>query len=234
MSQQKKPTNAERRRIAREKIAAQRAAEARRQRNMRIAAIAGGAVLTAGVIWGGIAIANSNSGSSSGTVAGAVLADNSKDATGQTVNGKVGVNTMEQTAYHIHAHLTIYVNGVQKAIPYGIGIVPPWQTNGSGTSTFVTGGSKFYYLHTHDETGVIHIESPNQVTYSLGDFFAVWGQPLSTSQVGPAKGTVYTYVNGKKYSGNPADITLTAHENIQLNVGKDMPFKNFDWTNTGE
>jgi hypothetical protein len=233
MSQQKKPTNAERRRIAREKIEAQRRAEARRQRNFRIAAIAGGAVLTAGVIAGGFAIAN-NSSSGGGTNGSSnVLAGNQNDASGQVVDGKVGVNTMEQLAYHIHAHLTIYVNGVQKAIPYGIGIVPPWQTTGSGSSTFVSGGSKFYYLHTHDETGVIHIEAPTNTQYTLGNFFGVWGQPLSSSQVGPAKGTVYTYVNGTKYTGNPADIQLSAHENIQLNVGKDMPFKNFDWTNTG-
>ncbi len=29
-------------------------------------------------------------------------------------------DALEQTAYHIHAHLTIYINGKQVAIPQGI------------------------------------------------------------------------------------------------------------------
>ena len=71
-------------------------------------------------------------------------------------------NQIEQLAYHIHAHLAIYVNGAQKTVPYGIGIEQPWSTQADGSSEFVNSGAAFYYLHTHDDTGVIHIESPNR------------------------------------------------------------------------
>jgi hypothetical protein len=56
-------------------------------------------------------------------------------------------DALEQTAYHIHAHLTIYMNGKQVAIPQGIGIA--------------SDQSCFYWLHTHTSDGVIHIEFPN-------------------------------------------------------------------------
>jgi hypothetical protein len=42
---------------------------------------------------------------------------------------------------------------------------------------------------THANDGIIHIESPVQRTYTLGQFFDVWQQPLSPTRVGPAPGT---------------------------------------------
>lgn len=55
--------------------------------------------------------------------------------------------------------------------------------------------------------------------YTLGDFFAIWGQPLSSGQVGAATGALTVYVNGSRYAGDPALITLTAHKLIQIDVG---------------
>jgi hypothetical protein len=138
---------------------------------------------------------------------------------GQTIDG-VGSNQMEQLAYHIHAHLAIYINGTQKTVPYGIGIEQPWSTEADGSSEFVDSGAAFYYLHTHDDTGVIHIESPTNTYYTLGQFFAEWNQPLSATQIGSYKGTVTAFVNGTKYTGDPALIKLTAHDIIQLDLGK--------------
>ena len=80
-------------------------------------------------------------------------------------------------------------------------------------------GTCFYWLHTHAADGIIHIESPVHRTYTLGNFFDEWGQPLSTSQVGPASGHVVAIYNGQVYQGNPRDIPLTAHAQIQLEVG---------------
>lgn len=45
---------------------------------------------------------------------------------------------------------------------------------------------------------MIHIESPVQKLYTLGDYFAIWGQRLTDGQVGPAKGTLTVYVNGTR------------------------------------
>jgi hypothetical protein len=156
----------------------------------------------------------------------AVLASTAGQATGDPVDG-VQSNANEQVLFHIHAHLSMYVNGKQKLLPYGIGIVPPYQLQADGNSQFVAGGQKFYWLHTHDETGVIHIESPVQRTFTLGNFFDVWHQPLSNNQVGPAKGTVTAFLNGKKYTGDVRNIPLNAHGQIQLDVGTAVPFQQY-------
>jgi hypothetical protein len=77
-------------------------------------------------------------------------------------------------------------------------------------------------MHSHTADGIIHIESPVQRTYTLGNWFDIWGQPLSATQVGPAHGTVIAYVDGQRVAGNPRDIVLGAHTVIQLDVGKDI------------
>jgi hypothetical protein len=106
----------------------------------------------------------------------------------------------------------------------GIGIPNP-QTQDTTSGPFVASGSCFYWLHTHQTDGIIHIESPSQQTYTLGDFFDLWGQKLSSTQVGNDKGAVIAYVNGQRYTGDPRGIPLTAHAVIQLNVGTDVPPK---------
>jgi hypothetical protein len=102
----------------------------------------------------------------------------------------------ERLAFHIHAHLAIYAGGQPLEVPYGIGIGEPWQVAPSAEGPFVIAGSCFRWLHTHTADGIIHIESPVQRTFTLGDFFAIWGQPLGTTQVAAAKGPVIAYVDG--------------------------------------
>src|SRR5260370_21955329 len=147
-------------------------------------------------------------------LAGPVLAGLDSAAQGSTVNG-IQCSSSEQTVYHIHAHLAVYVNGAQRTIPYGVGIPGGTAQNDNGLQ-YVGSGSCFYWLHTHDQTGVIHIESPVQKLYTLGDFFAIWGQPISSGQVGTAKGTLTVYLNGRPYGRDPASITLTAHKLIPI------------------
>src|SRR6266566_3801987 len=66
---------------------------------------------------------------------------------------------LEQTAYHIHAHLTIYINGQPVSIPQGVGIS--------------SDQSCLYWLHTHTSDGVIHIEAPKKVSPTLDDFLDI-------------------------------------------------------------
>jgi hypothetical protein len=134
-------------------------------------------------------------------------------ATGASVDG-ISCQTSEQVAYHIHAHLAIFDNGKQQTLPRGIGIPNPQVQNG-----FVVSGKCFYWLHTHDTTGVIHVESPTQRSYTLGQFFDIWGQPLNGSQVGSAHGKLTVFVDGHQFSGDPRSIVLTPHKLIQLDVG---------------
>jgi hypothetical protein len=125
----------------------------------------------------------------------------------------------EQVLFHIHAHLTIFVDGKQRLIPYGIGIAPPLQGQNTTVGPFVTDGNCFSWLHTHTNDGIIHIESPIQRTYTLGNFFDVWNQPLSADQVGPAHGHVTVFVDSRLYVGNPRNVQLLKHAQIQLDVG---------------
>jgi hypothetical protein len=241
MTQQNKPSNAERRRIAQQRIAEQRKADARRQRNVMIAWIVGGVVLIGGAgTAAAFAIGSQNKANATATASKAatdpsidksasLLATTAHQVTGQTVDGVVKSDQMEALAYHIHAHLQIFVNGTQKNIPYGIGIVPPYSLDSSSGSPFVSGGAKFYYLHTHDETGVIHVESPTKRQYTLGNFFDVWKQPLSSTQVGPNKGALTVYVDGKVFTGDPRSIVLTEFKKIQIDVGTNTPYKDFTW-----
>jgi len=115
-----------------------------------------------------------------------------------------------------------FVNGAQRTVPYGIGIPGGTATPQTTGGPYVGSGTCFYWLHSHDQSGVIHIESPVQKLYTLGDYFAIWGQPLADSQVGPAKGTLTVYVNGTRYTGDPRSITLNAHTLIQLDVGTNV------------
>jgi hypothetical protein len=127
----------------------------------------------------------------------------------------------EQLLFHIHAHLTVFVHGAARRIPYGIGIRGA-QATATPAGPYVGGGTCFYWVHTHAADGIIHIESPIARTFTLGDFFDVWGQKLGPEQVGPSAGRVTALVNGRVYRANPRDIPLTAHVQIQLEVGRPL------------
>jgi hypothetical protein len=148
---------------------------------------------------------------------GTPLAPASTAAGGQSVAG-IQCQSAEQVAYHIHAHLAVFVNGSLRPIPPGIGIVKPVVTH-SSVGGFAQASTCYYWLHTHVQDGVIHIESPTKQVYELGDLFDEWRQPLSASQVAGAKGAVMAYVNGKPFTGNPRSIPLSSHATIQLDVG---------------
>ena len=53
----------------------------------------------------------------------------------------------------------------------------------------------------------------------LGELFDIWGQPLGRRTVGPARGAVTAIVNRHVWTGDPRRIPLTAHAQIQLDVG---------------
>ena len=80
-----------------------------------------------------------------------------------------------------------------------------------------------YWLHTHTPDGFIHVEAPLDRSFTLGDFFAVWGQPLTKTTAASAhtaKGeSQQVWVNGKAFTGDPRSIPLTAHADIVIQVG---------------
>lgn len=160
---------------------------------------------------------------------GPALAPATAAATGQTVDG-IQCNTSEQVIYHIHAHLAVYVDGAARQIPLGIGAVEP-AISQTQNGPFASATHCYYWLHTHASDGIIHIESPIQHTYTLGNFFDIWRQPLNANQAGPATGAVTAFVNGIRYSGDPHTIPLGARTDIQLDVGGPVvPPKPVDWS----
>jgi hypothetical protein len=152
--------------------------------------------------------------------AGAPLGSTSNGAKRAQVDG-IRCQRNEQLLFHIHSHLVIFVNGQQRQVAGGIGI-PGSKVVSSPQGLVASGGTCFYWLHTHAPDGIIHIESPVQRTYTLGDFFDEWGQPLGPSVLGPYKGHVVAIYNGQLYEGNPRNVPLNKHAQIQLEVGKPL------------
>jgi len=112
----------------------------------------------------------------------------------------------------LHQHLTIEEAGRLVPVPGGI-----------GDATGRPLASCLYWLHTHAPDGLIHVESPARRTYTLGQFFAVWRQPLGRTRVlglrVDATHSVRTYVDGRLYRGDPRALPLTQHARITLEVG---------------
>jgi hypothetical protein len=236
-----------------------RRAQQRRKRRLRLA-VAGGAVVALAAAGTGIGLSLSGSSASTlpgryaalsslGSLAAApspgslgpenvpipsvpALAGTSAKTAGQAIDG-IGCQTSEQTLFHIHTHLTIFVNGQQRQVPAGIGI-PGAVATQTPQGPFIDSGTCFYWLHTHAADGIIHIESPVKRTYTLGEFFDEWEQPLSSSQAGPARGKVTVIVNGQVFKGNPRDVPLGAHENLQVEVGTPLVApETINWSSTG-
>ena len=136
---------------------------------------------------------------------------------GQPVDG-IRCEAMEGAVFHIHQHVAIFDHGRAVQIPPDVGRPLAAQC--------------FYWIHTHTPDGIVHVESPAFRTYTLGQFFDVWGQPLSRNDVAgarPRRGEhVVVWVDGHKYAGDPRAIPLTAHLDVTLEVGppyaKPAPF----------
>jgi hypothetical protein len=130
------------------------------------------------------------------------------NAAALTIDG-IQCNNNEQLAFHHHAHLDIFINGQPFTIPSQIGITDQC----------------FYWLHTHDQSGVIHIESPVVKNYTLGQFFDIWNKKFNNNQlfgnVVDGKNNLSVYVNGSKV--NPTvdyrDIKLNEHDEIAIVYG---------------
>lgn len=149
-----------------------------------------------------------------------------------TVDG-IRCGATEQLAYHIHAHLAVFVNGRVYSLPPGIGI-PGSSASQTSQGPVAAGGQCIYWLHTHTSDGVIHIESPTQRVYTLGNFFDEWHQPLTANQVGAVHGKITAFINGRLWKKSLRDIPLLPHALIQLNLGEPAaPELTVNWSSTG-
>ena len=127
--------------------------------------------------------------------------------------GLTNVGSMT-TAYatHYHAHITIEVpyNGQLRnvPIPADMGIV----VNGTVATVLAS-------VHTHDTTGVIHMESDkSNFKANLFQIMSVWGVRFNSDCIGGYCGGVHMWVNGKPNTqfGN---YTLQEHDQVTLVAG---------------
>jgi hypothetical protein len=123
----------------------------------------------------------------------------------------------EALQVHYHAGLTLIRNGKEVPLPAAIGI------NGQA--------SCLYWLHTHNTDGIIHVESPRARTFTLGEFFQVWGEPLSRERAADLAAQsgeqLHIFVDGKPFSGDPKTIELKPHEVITIESGRRVPAPQF-------
>lgn len=148
--------------------------------------------------------------------------DTASGGQGQTVDGIPCLPSMDNADYHVHVFLGFIVNGVVTALPDGTGMKNPSAPSGGVVST----ATCFYYLHTHDAAGIIHVEDPSKASrtttiHTLGQYLDIWGHSLSGMTIYTSgaryqgqgdqgvKNTAYSL-----YTGDPRSIPLYAHEVI--------------------
>ena len=165
--------------------------------------------------------------------------DTASGGQGQPVDGTTCLATMPEN-YHVHAFVGLYVNGTLTALPAGIGMQNPQPPQGG----FVNTASCFYELHTHDQSGLLHIEDPNpnnvpitQSLYTFKTFLDIWGITADANHFGPYTGAVRVFTSGQAartsatvtadtlqyYGSDPNSIPLYSHQVIFIEVGPAYP-----------
>jgi hypothetical protein len=140
--------------------------------------------------------------------------------------------THEFFAYHVHAHLDVFLNGKTVRIPAGIGM----NIHDPGVHSIPASDGTTSYgrisppcakpcispLHTHDVSGILHTESQRSQPNRLGEFFVEWGVRLSKRCVATyckPKTPIAVYVDGKAFTGDPRTIALTNLKEIAIVIG---------------
>ncbi len=132
------------------------------------------------------------------------LDTNTVDTNVSTIDG-IPCETQEYSTYHVHAHLDVFVNGQRLTVPAGIGIED---------------NKCLYWLHTHNTDGILHIESPKERQFTLGEFVDIW---KATSSSLPPNQDPIIFVNGAPVTTKLQDTVLNAHDEIVLAYGSAPP-----------
>lgn len=118
----------------------------------------------------------------------------------------------EVTDLHFHLHLDVFVHGEEVTVPADVGIN--------------AGAGFLASIHTHDDSGLLHIESPAGRIYSLGQVFDVWGVRFGAGCLGGLcdgdDGEVRVFVGGEEVTGrDPRLIQLALHQQIVVAFGRE-------------
>jgi hypothetical protein len=126
----------------------------------------------------------------------------------------MGLPGFNETTFHIHAWLHIYDDGKPVQVPANIGI--------DQVAQFLSP------LHTHDTTGIVHMEADQEYDFTLGQFIDVWGVKFADGQIGSLKSQgpdqqLQVYVNGQLVK-DPVNVVMHEHDNIVIGYGKPGSF----------
>jgi hypothetical protein len=135
----------------------------------------------------------------------------------------VGLPALGNESFHHHDLLQVFIHGDPIPVPAQIGI-----SSEGGAS-----------MHTHDATGIMHLESGTPYSFILGEFFDVWGVLLTNRCIGgyctSGPNELRVYVNGQQVTTDVRAIALTQHEDVVVTYGTTAQLPNpipKDYANT--
>jgi len=114
--------------------------------------------------------------------------------------------------YHVHGYLGIVYRGKQIALPTAIGLIRP----GPKDDGYVTTAGCYYFIHTHDSSGIVHVENkinlpPTATVHPWSAVFDIWGVKLTSTSFGPLKGDIRAFVGNVPQIG---DVTVNSYSQI--------------------
>ncbi|WIB61690.1 hypothetical protein DEJ13_07630 [Curtobacterium sp. MCLR17_007] len=147
------------------------------------------------------------------------------DAAARANAAGLEVAGMEGAALHTHQHLSVSVDGKPVAVPANIGV----DVQQGGMSA----------LHTHDTSGIVHVESAEVQPFTLGQLFTEWGVALRARQVGGYVDgrdgqEIAVFVDGEQTSTPLPRLRLEDQQDIAIvitrGVGTPIAPAPFDWS----
>lgn len=114
------------------------------------------------------------------------------------------------------AHVELFGRRHAAVIPAGIGLREPLDREHHR----IVGAACRASARTLDPAGVIDFD---RTDLTLGDLFAIWGEPLTRNRMAGFRGPVSAFVGGRRVSGDPAAIPLSDGAQIVLQVGGYIP-----------
>ena len=110
-------------------------------------------------------------------------------------------NKMDYTNFHINAHLSVFVDGKPYVVPAKLGII---------------NDTCLYWIHTRDDTGIIHIGAPKDGPFTLSQLFDIWG---ATGSVLLPLGDPEIYINGQQITSSLNATVIKYHDEITAVYG---------------
>lgn len=120
-----------------------------------------------------------------------------------------GLPELSEEAFvvHEHAHLDVVINGQPVLVPANIGI---------------NGRSGISPMHTHDDSGIVHIEAEEPDNFTIGQLFTEWGVKLTSDCIATFctddANQLLAFVNGAP-TPDPSAIPISQHAEIYVWYG---------------